>query len=137
VDDLGDVTAFFQRYAAAFDAGNAAAIAAFYHVPCLLIRSGSAVAFPSADALASNLRALVALYASQGYARARFAEPSTVFLDRDLALVTIAWTIELRDGGTQSFRNTYELCELDGRWGIVVSTQHGSGGIAAGVPTPE
>jgi ketosteroid isomerase-like protein len=128
--DHAGVADFFARYAAAFDARDAAAIASFYHVPCLLIRSGSAVAFQTADALAANLRALVESYASQGYERATFAESAVVFLDRDFALVTVPWTIELRGAGaTQSFRNTYELALLAGRWGIVVSTQHAAGGV--------
>jgi predicted acetyltransferase len=126
--DRSDFAAFFARYAAAFDASDAEAIASFYHLPCLVVRSGSVVAFRTADALLANLRALLESYTAQGYERACFVQPAICFLDRDLALVTVPLTIERGAREPQSFRNTYELARLDGRWGIVVSTQHAGDG---------
>jgi hypothetical protein len=131
VRDPGGVADYFTRYAAAFDAMDPEAVATFYHAPCLLVRSGSAVELASAAAVLANMRALVAAYRARGYERATFSELQAVFLDRDIALVTVPWTIHLRgSAGVENFRNTYQLAELGGRAGILVSTLHAAGGVA-------
>jgi hypothetical protein len=131
VRDLEAAADYFTRYAAAFDAMDPEAVASFYHAPCLLVRSGSAVVLASAEAVLANMRALVAAYRSRGYERATFSDLEVVFLDRDIALVSVPWTIHLRgSAAAESFRNTYQLAELGGRAAILVSTLHATGGVA-------
>ncbi len=121
---------FFTRYAAAFDAFDPEAIAAFYAVPCMMIRAGEAVTLSTTSAVLANMKALVATYRSEGCKRARFGDLQVALLDPGLALVTVPWMIELLDASsTQRFRNTYELLELEGQWRIAVASTHESGGV--------
>ena len=130
MEDLATVESFFTRYVAAFDAFNPEAIASFYHVPCMMIQAGEVVTLSTRSAVLANMKALVSLYRSQGYERAHFGDVRAAFLGPGLALVTVHWTIHLLEASaTQTFRNTYELVELDGQWRIVVSSMHGSGSV--------
>ena len=125
------VSEYFARYAAAFDAFDAEAIAEFYHLPCMLVRSGGVVAFSAREEVLANMQALVSFYRSRGYRRASFDEVRVVSLGGGLLLATVPWTIHLSAAGAvESFRNTYELIEMHGRWGIIVSTMHDGGGVA-------
>jgi hypothetical protein len=130
LSDLPTVERFFARYAAAFDAFDAEAIASFYHAPCMMIRAGEVATLSTRSAVLANMNALVARHRSQGYERARFGDLRAAFLVPGLVLVTVPWTIHLLEApAPQVFRNTYELVELDGQWRIVVSSMHESGGV--------
>jgi uncharacterized protein (TIGR02246 family) len=131
VTDHREVATFFERYAATFNALDPEAVTTFYHVPCMMIQPGSAVALGSREAVLANMTALVELYRAQGYQRASFADLRAGSLGPTLVLVTVAWTIHHRDGASPVFRNTYELAEIDGQWRIVVSTTHESGGVSS------
>ena len=132
------VTDYFSRYAEAFDAFDAEAIAGFYHVPCMLVRPGSVVAFSTADEVIANMHALVSFYRSRGYRRASFGGVRSVVLDDGLVLATVPWTIHLGEpGALEAFRNTYELIDLHGKWGIIVSTMHEPGVVRNTDRSPE
>ncbi len=121
---LVEMVNYFDRYAAAFNAFDPEAIASFYHVPCMMIQAGSVVVVSSREALVANMNALVELHRSQGYLRAAFDDLRAECLGSALALATVAWTVDLRAAPPWTFRNTYELADLDGLWRIVVSTTH-------------
>jgi hypothetical protein len=122
LSNLATVERLLTQYVAAFDAFDPEAIASFYNVPCMMIRAGEVATLSTRSAVLANMKALVALYRSQGYKRA--------FLDPGLALVTVPWTIYLLEApATQVFRNTYEMLAHDGEWRIVVSSMHESGGV--------
>ena len=127
--DDEQLVGYFTRYASAFDAFDGEAVARFYHVPCTMIRAGHVDVLATASAVRANMEALLRHHRAQGYERASFDGVRAVVLDRELALVTVPWTIHLR-ASALTFRNTYELVRLAGDWRIVVSTTHESGGIA-------
>lgn len=129
--DDRELVSFFDRYAATFDAFDPAAITAFYHVPCMMIQAGRAVALRSREAVLANMAALVDLHRAQGYERASFAGLRRASLGLSFVLVTVPWTLHLGDGASRAFLNTYELGKIDGEWRILVSTTHESGGVSS------
>lgn len=125
-----EFVAYFTRYAAAFDAFDAAAVARFCHVPCTMIRAGQVDVLTTAGAISANMEALMRHHRAQGYERASFDGLRVAMLDRDLALVTVSWTIHLRaPAKALTFRNTYELARMADDWRILVSTTHQAGGV--------
>lgn len=122
-----DFDDWFARYAAAFDAFDPDAIASFYRVPCLMVRSGGVYPCEDHERLLAMLRTRIASHQAQGCERTTADAVSATVLGNGLALVTVTWTIRFRDAPPMTFRNTYEVIRLDGRWSIIVSTTHDDG----------
>jgi ketosteroid isomerase-like protein len=118
---------YFARYAAAFDTFDADAIASFYRVPCLMVRSDGVFPCEDRERLVAMLRSRLAAHQAQGYERTTADALSANVVGDGLALVTVTWTIRFRDAASMTFRNTYEVIRLEGRWSIIVSTTHDDG----------
>jgi hypothetical protein len=101
-------------------------VAAFYAVPCLMVRAGDVQVFATRAALHEKLGDLLRVHREQGYGRAQFSDLRARLLDPDLGLATVAWTVFDRRGAVLwRFANTYNLGRFDGQWKVVVSITHG------------
>lgn len=115
----------FAAYARAFDAFDAPGVAAFYHLPCLMVRAGTASLFDTHDALLKNMEDLFALHRQHNYGRAAFAAPHITDLGERLAIVTVSWTIHTQTGTVLwQFATTYNLLQTPDGWKILVATTH-------------
>ncbi len=116
-----EIQRFFGRYAAAYNARDAAAVASHISAPSLLIEKTATVWSTEADILAAVNR-LLRSYQVGGFVLAHLALEQVVELGSDDAVVEVAWTIERRDAPPWRFRTGYNLHRAEGRWRIVVCT---------------
>jgi hypothetical protein len=116
-----EIERFFQSYAAAYDAGDAAAVAGHIAAPSLLIEKTTTVWSTEADVLAAMNR-LLGSYRAGGFVLAYFVLEQVVEQGSDDAIVEVAWTLERRDAPPWRFRTGYNLHRADGIWRIVVCT---------------
>lgn len=115
----------FAAYAHAFDAFDAAGIAAFYHLPCLMVRASSVALFTTCDALQKNMEDLLAMHRLQDFGTAEFADLHVVDLEDALAIVAVTWTIHTRAHAVLwQFGTTYNLLRTTDGWKILVATTH-------------
>ena len=114
---------FFEAYRDAFVRFDAAAVAASYHAPSILARGDSYALWATAAEVRANCEALVDGYRNRGTERAEFEISGFQPQGAHFAVVTLAWTIHLRQPAPPlSFRATYNLFEREGNWGIMVAT---------------
>lgn len=116
-----EIERFFQDYAAAYNAGDAAAVARQISAPSLLIEKTATVWSTDADVLAA-MRRLLDSYRSGGFLAAHFIVEKVVEQGRDDAVAEVAWTLERRAAPAWRFRTGYNLHRADGIWRIVVCT---------------
>ena len=118
-----ELQAFFDSYRAAFDRLDAAAIAAHFAVPGMLIDGVPRIWLQQADIVA-NMDKLVALYRDGGYAGASFVIEGRLPQGEDGATVNIAWTIARHDAVPWRFRTGYTLHRFADGWKIVLCTAY-------------
>jgi len=118
-----EIERFFQSYAAAYNAGDAAAVARHISAPSLLIEKTTAVWSTDADVL-SAMNRLLESYRAGGFVSSHFALEQVVEQGRNDAVVEVAWTLERRDAPPWQFRTGYNLHGADGIWRIVVCTAY-------------
>ena len=122
-----DLEPFFERYAAAFDAFDAQAVAAFLHCPCLMVNAEHVVPLTTPDAILANMRAVLRHHRAQGYARAAVSDVTELARSEGLAIVRVRWRVHRADETLLwDWLNSYQLvraADADG-WRIAVSTTH-------------
>lgn len=115
----------FADYAAAFDAFDAAAIASFYHCPCLLVNGDATTALTSEGMVLDNMQALVEQHRSQRAGRALASIVRVENLAPNLATVGVGWQVFAVDGALLwEFGNTYDLADYGEGWKILTSIAH-------------
>ena len=114
---------FFQSYAAAYNALDAAVVARHIAAPSLLVEQATTVWSTDADVLGAMER-LVAFYRSKGFKSASFAVDRLVPQGADDAVVDVIWTIERQGAAPWHFRTGYNVHRADGQWRIVVCTAY-------------
>ncbi|MCW0235837.1 MAG: hypothetical protein OJJ21_19725 [Ferrovibrio sp.] len=119
-----ELQAFFDSYRAAFDRLDAAAIAAHFAVPGMLIDGAPRVWTRPEDILA-NMVALVALYRDGGYAGASCSLAELLLQGADNAVANLVWTVARREGlAPWRFRTGYTLHRFADGWKIVLCTAY-------------
>ena len=116
---------FFGRYAEAFAAYDAAAIAGCYVTPCLFVRDGHTEALNSAEAVGESVEALLALHRAWDVQK---VEPDEVVVLEDgpaHAVVRVDWKLgRPRTRLRWLFATTYTLVPADDGWRIAVAVTH-------------
>ena len=119
-----ELEGFFRSYAAAYDEGDANAVARHISAPSLLIERTTTLWATEADVLAAMER-LLAFYRANGFRSASCVLKRLVEQGADHAVVDVLWTIERRtDAAPWSFRTGYNLRRIDGSWRIVACTAY-------------
>ncbi|MCX7360901.1 MAG: hypothetical protein NTV97_03330 [Alphaproteobacteria bacterium] len=119
-----DIESFFQSYVAAYNGGDATAIARHISAPGLLIERTTTVWATDADVLAAMER-LLAFYRANGFKRASCVLKRLVEQGTKHAVADVLWTIERTAGAAAwSFHTGYNLHRADGRWRIVACTAY-------------
>jgi hypothetical protein len=121
-----EIVHFFEGYASAYDAFDAAAIAAHFAVPAYILHQDRAApAFATREALVANMERLNTINRESRYGRATFAPPFVVAFAPTLVQATVPWTVHDVDGGVLwRFTCTYNLIRTDDSWKIVLCTNH-------------
>jgi ketosteroid isomerase-like protein len=114
---------FFQSYAAAYNALDAAAVARHIAAPSLLVEQATTVWSSDADVLVAMER-LIAYYKSKDFRSASFVLDRLVPQGPDAAVVDVVWTIERAGGAPWQFRTGYNVHRSGGTWRIVVCTAY-------------
>ncbi|MDT0632000.1 DUF4440 domain-containing protein [Rubrivirga sp. S365] len=125
---MTEVVPFFERYAEAFVAYDAGAIAACYLTPSLLVRDGQAEVLGTAEAVAESVEALLALHRAWDVQK---VQPDGVEVLEDgpaHAVVRVDWQLgRPRTRLRWLFATTYTLVPAadggDG-WRIAVAVTH-------------
>ena len=116
---------YFSDYAEAFNRFDVAAIASFYHCPCLMISARGVAPLLTAAAISGNTEGLLAHHREQGYGKAIADAVTTQLQRQSFAVVTVGWHILRADGASLwRFANTYDLIDHGSGWRIAVSTTH-------------
>ena len=119
-----EIEIFFQGYAAAYNEGDAVAVARHIAAPSLLIERTATVWSTDADVLAAMER-LLAFYRANGFKRASCVLKHVVGQGTDHAVADVLWTIERMAGAAPwSFHTGYDLHRANGRWRIVACTAY-------------
>jgi hypothetical protein len=121
------MTAYFERYAEAFDRFDAEAIAGFVQVPCLMVNDDHVTLLPTEHAVVSNMRMLCDYHEREGYGGAHVLDVRVRESSPRVRHVDVDWRIDHREGSPLWwFTNTYQMTKHSGDWRIVVSTTHGT-----------
>lgn len=118
--------AFFERYATAFEAFDAPAVAAQFVVPCLFVRDGATTVAAEAGAVETSVRELLTLHKAWDV---QTIAPDAVVLLEDApghAIARVDWRLgRTRSKLSWSFSTTYTLVPSgDGDWRIAAAVTH-------------
>ena len=119
-----DVQIFFDTYRDAFNRLDGRAVSAHYDLPAMIVDNGGNGVFTDDAALDANNIALCAHYAQDGFVRADFAERAFLPQGENFCVVDLAWTIERRDKGSQTFNTSYALARRADRWKVAMVTAY-------------
>lgn len=121
--------AFFDAFVEAFRTFNGKTIAERYLTPYLAFHTyGSSQVFMSSAEVASYFQRIVDDYYAQGCRLCRYKDLSVVSLGAECALGTVTWELLAEDGSLIStWRESYNLCLVDGRFKVFTSTDHPAG----------
>ncbi len=122
---MDEVRRFFERYARAFEAYDAPAIAACYATPCLFVREAQTVAVDGAEGVVESVRALLDLHRAWDVQTAAPAEVVVMEQSPTHAVARVGWRLgRTRSRVAWSFATTYTLVPTDDDWRIVVAVTH-------------
>jgi hypothetical protein len=125
---MDSVRPFFDAYAKAFEAYDAAAVAGFFALPCLFVRGGESETVDDAPALVESVEQLLDLHRAWKVQTARLAAFATLEDTPQHRIVRVTWRL----GRTLSrvrwtYATTYVLVPDDGGprpWRIVSAISH-------------
>jgi hypothetical protein len=112
-----EVQAFFERYAAAFERGDASAVAPLWHTPSVItdVRDGRAcvTCWTEREPMHANMVALCAAYAEAGEHAWRFELTQHVPMGPHHAFTLVRWTMQRLSGEVlQRFSTGYQLARF-------------------------
>lgn len=117
--------AYFVRYAGAFEAFDAAAIAAHYAMPCLFVRGGQTEACLTVEALRESVESLLALHKTWDVRRARLAGVEVLEAAPGHVVARADWRLGRRGRIRWAYATTYVLTPHDeGAWRIASALTH-------------
>lgn len=121
-----DVAAFVNGYVTAFEARDAAGVAAFYHVPCLSVRGGGEVnVFTSASDLERFFAQVLDFYVNDGMATFVALDPNISELGKAAVRFTCRWEMKRHDGSLiREWSQSYLFQRNADRWRIITSVFH-------------
>ena len=129
-DVSADLRPFFARYARAFEAYDAGAVAACYAVPCLLVRDGATVAHAAVEGVEASVRALLDLHRAWDVQTARPAEVLVLEATPDHAVARVDWRLgRAKSRVAWTFSTTYTLVPAAtaggaAGWRVAVAVTH-------------
>ena len=117
---------FIEGYIEAFQAFDAARIAAFYNDPCLSIRpDGSLYSFSSKSEIETFFVAVVEAYRSEGMAFFSASEVHCQAKGAMSASLTCSWAMTRQDGSViRTWEQTYMFHRVASHWKIIASVFH-------------
>lgn len=119
------VPSFFGRYARAFAAYDADAIAACYVVPCLFVRDGTPVSVVTAEGLAESVAALLDLHRAWDVQTVRPAEVAVLEHGPDHATARVDWRLGRSTSRMAwTFATSYTLVPDADGWRVAVAVTH-------------
>ena len=122
---MEDVRPFFERYAAAFAAYDAEAIAAGYVLPCLFVRDAQTVAVATPEALDASVGQLLDLHRAWDVQTVRAAEVAVLEQGPGHALARVDWSLGRAKSRLRwQFATTYVLVPADDGWRIASAVTH-------------
>lgn len=126
---MDEVEQFFRAYAAAFDAGDVAAISALYAFPAHVTSDTGdtvhLVAIGSAEAFVAPLQQLLQLYRRVGCKRIALDDLDVEVLSGSLRRATVTWGLRgLADLPLYAFTTSYVLARLEGKLRVVSAVSH-------------
>ena len=120
-----DLRAYFERYAAAFEAFDAAAIAGHYATPALLVRDGVPTTLASPEAVLDSVERLLDLHRAWGVETARVAAVAEVEAAPEHRIARVDWRLGRRASRVRwTYTTTYVLVQADADGRIVAALTH-------------
>ena len=118
--------AFFERYARAFEALDAARIASFYTVPCMSMRGdGSIHVFRAREEVEAFFKGVAQTYHGEGMRRSEAQNLQLAPIGGRSTLATMDWVLFRADGSEiRRWRQSYNVARIGGEWRIMLSTFH-------------
>jgi len=117
-----EVMATFRRYAQAFQALDARAVAHHFNEPAFSITPRGVVPLPSGAAVEHHYRGLMAELPAMGYARTEFSQLREERLNDDLAVVTGTGVWKKASGEDLiQFGVMYTMRRVQESWRIVIA----------------
>ncbi|MEO0556596.1 MAG: hypothetical protein AAF170_00290 [Bacteroidota bacterium] len=129
-DTLQDVSTdtlrlYFERYAGAFEAFDASAIAEHYTMPCLFVRGGQPDVCTSPEALQVSIEALLDLHKTWDVRRAKLKTLEILETAPDHLIVRADWRLGRKGRIRWAYATTYVLVPTsDGDWRIASALTH-------------
>lgn len=120
--------AFFDAFVEAFRSFNGATIAERYLVPYLAFHTyGSAQVFMSSNETGLYFQQIVDEDHASGCRSCRYKDMAVVPLGNGCALGTVTWELLAEDlSVVGAWRESYNLCLVEGRFMVFTSTDHAS-----------
>ena len=120
-----DLQAYFERYATAFEAYDAAAIAAHYAVPALLVRDGVPTTLSTPEAVLDSVERLLDLHRAWGVETSRVAAVAEVEAAPEHRIARVDWRLGRRASRVRwTYTTTYVLVQADADGRIVAALTH-------------
>ena len=122
----GEVAKFFDEFVVAFQSFQGVEIARRYVAPYVALqRDGSLASFGSQAEVVDYFQTVVGAYHEEGCRSCRYRDLVVAPVGRQSALATVTWDLFSIDGVVlNSWRESYNLCRVDGRWRIFASVDH-------------
>ena len=120
------VRTFFDEFVKAFRSFDGKTIARRYLAPYLAFHTAeSTQVFMSADEIASYFQRIVDEYYAKGCRSCRYKDVSVTPLGKECAVGTVTWELLAEDRSVISaWRESYNLCLVEGRFMVFTSTDH-------------
>ena len=136
-DAQAELDAWCQAYVGAFNAYDAAAIAAHWTFPALILSAGRSLAFASPAPFNRNTSALLEFYKRQNVKTAVRTLREHMMLDAHTASITVADNMrDSSDVEIVSWQAAYVLQRIDGAWRAAVALADGEVAAWAARGTP-
>lgn len=120
------VRRFFDEFVEAFAGFDGVLVAQRYLTPYLACGGPEAVrAFTSSDEIAAYFQILLDGYRARGCRSCRYLDLEVLALGADCALGSVTWELLDADAVVVTrWRESYNLCRVDGRYLVFASTDH-------------
>lgn len=120
-----DLRPFFERYAAAFEAYDAGAVAAHFAVPALLVRDGVPATLDSDAAVLDSVERLLDLHRAWGVETSRVAGLTEIEAAPAHRLARVDWRLGRRASRLRwTYSTTYVLVPAADDWRIAAALTH-------------
>jgi hypothetical protein len=120
-----DLRAFFERYAAAFNALDGGAVAALYAEPSAIAQDGKFTYWATTAQVQENMVALCKLYQERGFQSTDWELGAYLNQGSSYAVVDLRWQIRWREPALPwNFSTTYNLTRGSAGWSIILCTAY-------------